>query len=186
MKKAVAVAANRSTFNMAESPDYFALFGLSPSFTLDLAALDSAYFAAQKDFHPDRLAAAGATERTQAIRQSVLLNDAYRTLKDPLKRAQYLLSQKGFLVGTERDTVKPNVALLTNILEKRELLAEAENDAMRCAIAEETEKEIETATNVFSDKFAKGDFEGAAQVALCLGYLYKLKEETRQHRLGIL
>ena len=56
------------------------------------ASLDRAYFALQRQWHPDRFVAKPAAERARASTEAAALNDAYRTLKDPLSRAVYLPS----------------------------------------------------------------------------------------------
>jgi molecular chaperone HscB len=75
--------------------DYFSFFGLSRKLDIDLPALDQNFYALSRKFHPDLYANAGSEEQEWSLRQSSLLNDAYRTLKDPIKRTQYLLQLEG-------------------------------------------------------------------------------------------
>ncbi len=99
---------------------YFTLSSISPAFDLDLQALEAAYFTAQRQYHPDRFAGKPAAERQQAMQRSADINQAYETLKNPLKRAQYLLHLQGITVGTEQDSVKPSQELLMETMEWRE------------------------------------------------------------------
>src|SRR5579864_901797 len=75
--------------------DYFKFFGLPPKLTLDVAALEKDFYELSRKLHPDLNARAGSKEQEWSLEQSSLLNDAYRTLKDPIKRTQYLLRLEG-------------------------------------------------------------------------------------------
>jgi molecular chaperone HscB len=75
--------------------DYFAFFGLPPKLNLDVAALEKEFYALSRKLHPDLSARATAQEQEWSLEQSSLLNDAYRTLRDPIKRTQYLLKLEG-------------------------------------------------------------------------------------------
>jgi molecular chaperone HscB len=99
---------------------HFSLLNLSPAFDLDLTQLESAYFAAQRQYHPDRFTGKPEQEKLAAAQRSADINHAYKTLKEPLMRAQYLLKLQGVIVGTDHDTVKPSHALLTEVMEWRE------------------------------------------------------------------
>ena len=78
-----------------KSHNYFELFGLPESYDLDLAELSKRYRKLQKAVHPDRFASASDLERRLSVQQSALINEAYQTLKSPLRRAQYMLQLKG-------------------------------------------------------------------------------------------
>ena len=75
--------------------DYFTFFGFPRKLNLDTAALEKEFYALSRRLHPDMSAQAEAQEREWSLQQSSLLNDAYRTLKDPIKRTQYLLRLEG-------------------------------------------------------------------------------------------
>ena len=77
------------------SPDYFALFSLPQHLHIDLAALEKNFYAQSRKLHPDRFAAKPAAEQAAALSASSQLNDAYRTLRDPILRTEYLLSLQG-------------------------------------------------------------------------------------------
>jgi molecular chaperone HscB len=106
------------------SQDYFALFGLPPRYRCDAVRLDAAYRALQTKVHPDRFAAAGEAERRLALQSSARVNEAYRALKDPVGRAQYLLSLHGVDATGETDTALP-LDFLERQLERREAVDEA-------------------------------------------------------------
>jgi len=75
--------------------DYFSFFGLPRQLDLDGAALEREMLALSRRLHPDRWARASVREQEWALEQSSLLNDAYRTLRDPVLRTEYLLRLEG-------------------------------------------------------------------------------------------
>jgi molecular chaperone HscB len=75
--------------------DYFTFFGLPRKLNLNVAALEKDFYELSRKLHPDLNAQAGSQEQEWSLQQSSLLNDAYRTLKDPIKRTQYLLKLEG-------------------------------------------------------------------------------------------
>jgi molecular chaperone HscB len=75
--------------------DYFTFFGLPRKLDLDTALLEKEFYALSRRLHPDVFARAEPTERAWSLEQSSMLNDAYRTLKDPIKRTEYLLRLEG-------------------------------------------------------------------------------------------
>jgi molecular chaperone HscB len=75
--------------------DYFSFFGLPRKLSLDVAALEKDFYALSRKLHPDLNAGTGSQEQEWSLEQSSLLNDAYRTLRDPIKRTQYLLHLEG-------------------------------------------------------------------------------------------
>src|SRR5665213_2771505 len=77
------------------SDTYFSLFSLPPPLVLDTAALEQSFYALSRKLHPDRFASRPAAEQEAALAESSRLNDAYRTLKDPIARTEYLLKLEG-------------------------------------------------------------------------------------------
>jgi molecular chaperone HscB len=81
--------------------DFFHVFGLKRGFQIDLASLEHEFHRLSRKVHPDRFARAGENERQWSLANTALLNDAYRTLKDPLHRTEYLLKLEGAEIGEE-------------------------------------------------------------------------------------
>ena len=79
--------------------DFFQVFGLERGFQIDLSALEQEFHRLSRKVHPDRFARAGENERQWSLADTALLNDAYRTLKDPLYRTEYLLKLEGAKIG---------------------------------------------------------------------------------------
>ncbi|MDR3100699.1 MAG: Fe-S protein assembly co-chaperone HscB [Paraburkholderia sp.] len=106
------------------SDSHFVLFGLPEQFALEADALDHAYRTVQAQVHPDRFAAAGEAQKRVAMQWATRANEAYQTLRDPLKRATYLLHLRGIDVGAENNTAM-EPAFLMQQMEWREAIEDA-------------------------------------------------------------
>jgi molecular chaperone HscB len=78
-----------------QQSDYFAMFGLPPKLELDTQSLEKQFYRYSRKLHPDLHALASQREQEWSLAQASLLNDAYRTLKNPLERTKYLLRLEG-------------------------------------------------------------------------------------------
>ena len=153
--------------------DYFSLLNIPEAFTLDLTALEAAYFREQRLYHPDRFSGKPAEERAGAMQRSVDINNAYKALKHPRARAQYLLTLQGLMVGTEKDTLKPSHALLSEVMEWREALEEGKN------IKELLLKKREESLQHIANHYKNAAWEPMAQETLRLGYIEKTLTELK-------
>ena len=106
--------------------DYFSLFGLPHKLALDLDDLSARYYALSRRFHPDLWQDSPPAERDASVRATALVNNAYHTLKDPVRRALYWLSLHGESLGRDNERVPP--ALAAHVFEVQEQL-EALRDA---------------------------------------------------------
>jgi molecular chaperone HscB len=75
--------------------DYFSFFGLPRKLNVEVSALEREFYQLSRKLHPDLYSGADKREQEWSLEQSSLLNDAYRTLKDPIKRTEYLLRLEG-------------------------------------------------------------------------------------------
>ena len=75
--------------------DYFSFFGLPRKLNLDIATLERGFYAMSRKLHPDLYAGRDSREQSWSLEQSSRLNDAYRILKDPIRRTEYLLKLEG-------------------------------------------------------------------------------------------
>ncbi len=116
------------------SRNHFELFGLPVRFRFDAATLDRAYRALQSEVHPDRHAADTGAMQRLAQQSSARVNEAYRALKDPVARAQYLLSLHGVEAFSQNETALP-VDFLERQLDRREAAAAALADRDARALA---------------------------------------------------
>jgi molecular chaperone HscB len=105
------------------SRDYFQALGIEPKLSLDAANLQKQFYARSRELHPDRFMLRPAAEREAAEQASALLNDAYRTLRDPVTRAEYVLSANGFEIGEQRSKDVP-AELLEEVFELNMALEE--------------------------------------------------------------
>ena len=105
--------------NMA-SPDFFTVFSLPRHLQIDLPALEKAFYAQSRKLHPDRFVSRPTAEQEEALAESSRLNDAYRTLKDPIARTQYLLQLEG--VELEEQSKAATDAARTSGTEKKQLI----------------------------------------------------------------
>ena len=79
----------------AAPTDYFSFFGLPQKLNIDTAALEQDFYKLSRKLHPDLYARAGSREQHWSLEKSSQLNDAYRTLRDPISRTEYLLRTEG-------------------------------------------------------------------------------------------
>lgn len=103
--------------------DYFTLFGLPISYSIDSNLLRTRYQDLQRQFHPDRHALLPDRERLMVLQQAATINEAYQALKHPLKRAEYMLSLHGFDLGNEQHTLRDPVFLMEQLEWREELEA---------------------------------------------------------------
>jgi molecular chaperone HscB len=104
--------------------DHFHLLGIPVKYAVDAARLERGYRDLQSQVHPDRFAAASEAERRVAMQWATRANEAFRTLKDPVARARYLLQLKGYDTEEESNTAMPPDFLMQQ-MEWREAVAEA-------------------------------------------------------------
>ena len=90
-----------SKIQPAAAGDYFSVFSLVPKLDLDLGMLEHQFHKLSRKLHPDRFARATEQEKEWSLADTALLNDAYRTLRDPIRRTEYLLKLRGAEIGEE-------------------------------------------------------------------------------------
>jgi molecular chaperone HscB len=95
--------------------NYFAFFGLPPKLNVDIATLEKDFYALSRKLHPDVSAGSGSKEQEWSLEQSSMLNDAYRTLKDPIKRTQYLLRLEGVELEEQSKTATEKARALGEV-----------------------------------------------------------------------
>jgi len=98
--------------------DFFSFFGFPRKLNLDTAELEREFYGLSRRLHPDLFAGADTQERAWSLEQSSQLNDAYRTLKDPIKRTEYLLRLEG-LELEEQSKQATEKARITGELKKQ-------------------------------------------------------------------
>jgi molecular chaperone HscB len=162
--------------------DHFARLGIARSFEIDAGDLDKRYFAFQRNLHPDRFSRRSAKERAIAESQSASLNQAYETLKDPLSRAAYLLELVGRPSAAVNAATVEDEELLTEALENREALMEAETTGAVDELGSHAAAAAIRCLADLSGAFARADFAEADRLTTQLRYWRKLGEEVRIKR----
>jgi len=164
--------------------NYFELFGLPSDFRLDLDELSLRYRDLQKVVHPDKFASASEHEQRVAMQSATLVNEAYAVLKDPLKRAQYLLSLKGRNAEGENLTTT-DAAFLMQQMQLREALDETREaddplealdkllDTIKAAINEQIAK-----LTILLETSSQQDLDAAMESIFKMQFLKKLYSEA--------
>jgi len=164
--------------------DHFARLGLPAALDFDAVALDKAYFAKQRLWHPDRFVGKPAEERAKASVEAAAVNDAYRTLKDPLARATYLAGLKGVEMPDDGKTID-DPELLMEAMEAREELHDASTIEAIDALAAEARSRMKTALGELPSLFLANDGAAIRKSLLRLRYLDKFAEEARARRTNL-
>ena len=148
----------------AAGADYFSFFGLPQKLTLDLPALEQKFHSLSWKLHPDHFARASEAERQLSLDLSSQLNDAYRTLRDPVARVEYLLSLSGMRKeGQKKQQAPPE--LLEEVFELNESLDELREARDSGGSPEQMQglrAKLESAQNKFEASLAEVDKELAA------------------------
>jgi molecular chaperone HscB len=159
--------------------NHFELLGLPAAFALDAARLEQRYRELQSRVHPDRFAAASEAERRVAMQWATRANEAYRTLRDPLARARYLLSLKGYDTGEESNTAMPPDFLMQQ-MEWREAAAEARAERDLEALAR-LRAELDAARGEMLESLGRAldaaNYDAGCSLVRKLRFIEKLDEE---------
>lgn len=107
----------------APSPDYYRFFGLPKTLAIDSDNLQRTFYQMSRLLHPDRYGRRPERERNYSLEATAILNDGYRTLRDPVRRAEYILNENGFHVGEQRSNEVPP-ELLEEVFELNMMLDE--------------------------------------------------------------
>ena len=162
----------------ATLPDYFTLLGLNPVFAIDTQALDSAYHTIQRQVHPDKFAHSGGSEQRQAAQWASLANEAYRTLKQPVQRARYLVELRGVDFN---DCALPEGFLFTqlNLREAVEKARTGRNSGELTDLKDSLQNEYtELHMRLAGQLDGEQNYARAAQTVLILQFFDKLPAEV--------
>ena len=162
-------------------PTYYELFpatlpsGPPPDgpFKIDARELRKEFLKLQAQAHPDRHQ---GENKARAEGTSALINEAYKTLQNPLLRAQYLLSLRGIDVAEDETARVEDPELLMEVLEMREDIEAAEEEADLAPMKEANDAKIEASVKVIEDAFKADDMVAAKEEAVKLRYWINIKE----------
>jgi molecular chaperone HscB len=162
------------------SQDYFSLFGFGRCYRLDNAGLEVQFRALQAQVHPDKSAHLSDAEQRLSMQCSTLVNEAYQTLKSPIRRARYLLSLHGVDTQEETNTVMP-VDFLMAQMDLREAV-EAALQAQDMSALDKQASQLKADTRKLEAELAEQidttqDYLAAAGLVRKLRFMEKLAEE---------
>ena len=176
--------------------DYFEVFGLPRMLGIDTGALEKTFHGLSRKYHPDYFTTAPEAQQTQALRMTALLNDAYRTLKHPIRRVEYLLSLEGF----KPDGSRVPQALLMEVFEINEQMEKVKSgsasveqiDSLRAQIHEKRDRfdtELQKASEQWDELLKSGSAESKLKEQLAeltkilseSSYIRNLERDLEEH-----
>jgi molecular chaperone HscB len=141
---------------LARHGDYFSFFGLPRKLSIDLADLDTRFRALSRQFHPDYFYNATTQERLASLERASYLNDAYRVLKQPLDRAEYLLKLEGLPpVGQHQGSHEMPAGVLEALFALNEELDEIRAAREAGATSSELQARLDTAQRPIDERAAR-------------------------------
>ncbi|MCD8547289.1 MAG: co-chaperone HscB [Aeromonadaceae bacterium] len=163
--------------------NYFEIFQFPIAFELDSAELASRYRQLQQQYHPDKFAAASEADRSRALQWAAEINAAFNTLKEPVARAEYLLSLQGLEIRGEQQTLQ-DMDFLEQQWTWREALDElplADNPLLAAAtLAAELTQAQQQMRTALSQTLDAGEWPAAADWVRKLKFMAKLQLELER------
>lgn len=132
---------------MALPPDYFALYGITPSLNPDVSALRRKYYELSRQYHPDRFSTADGAAQLEALRMSALVNEGFRVLNDNDARLGYVLKLQGIMEDEEQYKLPP--AFLMEMMDLNEAIGNV-------AMAPDTESDARHELNAVLSAWESG------------------------------
>ena len=87
--------------------NFYDFFGFDRKLSVNPETLQQRFYELSRQWHPDRFTRKSASEQARALEATAILNDGYRTLRDPVRRAEYLLTEEGFPIAEQRSKDVP-------------------------------------------------------------------------------
>ncbi len=166
-----------------ESSNFFALFSLPSGWQIDRGLLDARYRKLQQEFHPDRFASKGDVDKRLALQTTSLINQAYDTLKSPLKRAQYLLELQDLDAAQESHITSDGLFLMQQI-EFREALGDLNESADPMAALNTMRSDVQNQylqlQNDFEAQHFDANYNDALDTVAKMQFFSKLLDEIEQ------
>jgi len=141
-----------------QSQDYFALFGIARKLWIEMGPLEQKFLQFSWKLHPDNFVNASEEERELSLKRSSELNDAYRTLRDPIARVEYLLAIEGERKEGEKKQQAPP-ELLEEVFELNESLDELREARAASGQLGSVKARLRTAERAFAEKLSEVDSE---------------------------
>lgn len=164
---------------MDSSENYFVLFGLPVAHALDAQALNPIWRQLQQQYHPDRFSHDAAAQQ-QAVLMSSRINAANETLRDPVRRARYLLELSGYGIDNESTTVSDTDFLMAQ-MDLREQLDEANSIDGLEGLRDEVGQWQASLQSEFAIDYAELDWAEAQDTVRKMQFMQRLLSEINRH-----
>ncbi len=152
--------------------NYFEIFGFDVNFRLNEPKLEASYLNLIKKYHPDKFS--DPEHKKIAYQNTITINEAYKRIKDEVKRAEYILSLHDIIVGTENDNVKPDQDFLIHLIEIEEELEVATSKNDFELILKQQKNNYSNYISSFEKFLDQKNFVEAASNAIKMRYTKKL------------
>jgi len=168
------------------SINFFTLLQLPEAFVIDLETLHQNYQSIQKDIHPDRFATFDDEAKLESIKKTAQVNDAYQTLKSPIRRAEYLLQLKGINIHDEKYTAVPQDFLMQQMEWREELETHKLDKVALEKLAQDIQKNKNDMMNQLPSFFDdKNHLNDAIRVTRELNFIEKIEQHINDALIEI-
>ncbi len=168
------------------SQNFFTLLKLPEAFVIDLEKLDQNYQGIQKEIHPDRFASFDDATKLESIKKTAQVNDAYQTLKSPIRRAEYLLQLHGVNIHDEKYTAVPQDFLMQQMEWREELETHKQNKLALEKLAADIQKNKNEMMNQLPSFFDHKDhLNDAIQITRELNFIEKIEQHINDALIEI-
>lgn len=168
------------------SQNFFTLLKLPEAFVIDLEKLDQNYQGIQKEIHPDRFASFDDETKLESIKKTAQVNDAYQTLKSPIRRAEYLLQLHGVNIHDEKYTAVPQDFLMQQMEWREELETHKQNKLALEKLAADIQKNKNEMMNQLPSFFDHKDhLNDAIQITRELNFIEKIEQRINDALIEI-
>ena len=157
--------------------NYFELFSISATFSINESLLSETYRELQKNYHPDKFAMCSDSDRLIAMQKSTEINDAYQTLKNSCLRAEYLLSLAGYDLELQK-TLQDTSFLIQQMQWREKLAAFTERDEDEMSLfANELQEQVNELEVLIATQLQAKNLPSTADSVRKLKFMLKLQSE---------
>lgn len=158
--------------------NYFELFSIPSTFSVNQKQLSETYRELQKQYHPDKFVMSSESDRLLAMQKSTMINDAYQTLKNSCLRAQYLLLLAGVDIALEQKTLQDTGFLMQQMQWRETISCFTENDEDAIEqFAENIQKQVDQLQSKIAVQLQDNELEATADSIRKLKFMLKLQTE---------
>lgn len=162
--------------------NHFELFGLPYQFELDGSSLSSTFRELQRQYHPDNVASQDDKTRLQAVQKASQINDAFQTLKDPVRRAEYMLTLQNIDIKDEQQTMQDPEFLMQQMTLREELesITDSKDDAALFDLGEKAQALYAALIKEVKQALVASQWQEAAVIVRKLKFAEKLRSEVER------